>query len=195
LPPPSQPSPASGGRSLSFLRRLAREKSALSGDWPRRLLPVAALLILALGINHHYRLDTALALQQAFIQHIQAEQSVIDARTRAVPLDELNQHLQTSLGAHLATNEATRQLNVSFIKDCRVAQRRGTHLVVNGERGPVNVLMLSDALPDGAPLTDTGLRGRLIRSGGKHTLVVIGNDQEPIDEYLRVLDANLSWEY
>lgn len=163
-------------------------------EWARRLLPAAALLLLALGINSYLRIDAAWALQQDLFGHIYAEEPYITARR--IQLDEVNMHLEASLGAHLDENTSTEKLEVTFVKDCRVAKRVGTHLVVKGKQGPVNVIMLSDALVEGEqPISDDKLSGKIAPSGGTHTLVVIGDEQEPIDEYLRVLDSNIKWEY
>jgi len=173
---------------------LSRE--AANNDWFRRFIPAAAMLVLALGMSWYLNLDAVLdpEIEQDLFSHIHAEEPFMNARR--VQIDELNRHLEASLGAHLDSNAFTESLEVTFVKDCRVAKRVGTHLVVKGKEGPVNVIVLSDALVDSTtPIGDDKLSGRIARSGGTHTLVVIGDRQEPIDEYLRVLDSNLRWEY
>jgi hypothetical protein len=165
-----------------------------AGDWLRRLLPVAAVLLLALGINWYFQLDTTMALQKDIFGHIYGEEPFITSRR--VLLDELNMHLEASVGAHLIANAKTKNLEVTFVRDCRVAKRKGTHMVVKGKSGPVTVFMLNDALVSAAtPIADERLSGKIVPSGGNHTLVVIGDGKEPIDEYLQVLDSSIEWEY
>jgi hypothetical protein len=164
------------------------------GDWLRRLLPVAAVLLLALGINRHFQLDDAMTLQRDLFGHIYGEAPFITSRQ--VLLDELNSSLEATVGAHLVANASTEKLDVTFIRACRVAKRRSAHLVVKGEQGEVTVLMLNEPLVSAAtPIADARLSGRIVPSGGKHTLVVVGDGKEPIDAYLDVIDSNLEWEY
>jgi hypothetical protein len=164
-----------------------------TADWLRRVLPVAAVLLVALGMSWYFQLDATLALQKDILGHIYSEEPFITSRP--VMLDELNSHLEASLGAHLVANAATEGLEVTFVKDCRVAKQVGTHLVMKGEQGPVTVIMLPESVvEDETPIADGRLSGKMIPAAGR-TLVVVGNKQEPIDEYLRVLNSNLKWEY
>jgi hypothetical protein len=168
--------------------------AASNGDWLRRLLPVAAVLLLALGINWYFQLDNAMTLQKELFGHIYGEAPFITSRQ--VLLDELNTHLEASVGAHLLANAKTENLEVTFVRDCPVAKRPGAHLVVKGKQGEVTVFMVNEPLVSAAtPIADDKLSGTIIPSGGNHTLVVIGDGKEPIDEYVQVLDSNLKWEY
>jgi hypothetical protein len=165
-----------------------------ASDWLRRLLPVAAVLLLALGINWYFQLDAAMALQKDLFGHIYGEEPFITSRQ--VLLDELNMHLEASVGAHLIANANTEKLDVTFVRDCRVSAQPGTHLVMKGKEGEVTVFMLNESLVSTAtPIADEHLSGKIVPSGGNHTLVVIGDGKEPIDEYVQVLDSNLKWEY
>ncbi|MDR0781005.1 MAG: DUF3379 domain-containing protein [Pseudomonadales bacterium] len=163
-------------------------------DWPRRLLPVAAVLLLALGIGRYFHLDAALALNTAFLNQVCSTQAAIT--TRHLPLDDINTYLRAALGAHLSANANTAALDVNFVGDCPLAQRPGTYLLLQGKQGQITVFMLNAALVSAAtPITGEHLRGKIIPSGGKHTLAVVGGEQEAIDDYVQMLDANLEWEY
>jgi len=173
---------------------MLRPPRASTGDWLRRYLPVAAVLLLALGMNWYFQFDGLQALQDDILGHIYDEAPYIPESAQ-VALDDVNAHLELSLGAHLASSAATRKLRVTFVKDCKVAKQVGTHLVVKGAQGPVNVIMLpSQVVEHETAIADAHLQGKMTPSSG-HTLVVVGDKQEPIDEYLRVFDSNLEWEY
>ena len=160
----------------------------------QRILPTAAVLVLALGMGWYFQIDQTLALQDDLFAHLYTEEAYYP-QDRHYMLADVNAHLEESMGAHLNDNADTRNLDVTFVKDCRIAKQVGTHLVMQGSKGPVNIIVLPKSVVDTDTLINDERFSGLVTSASGHTVVIIGNKQEPIAEYRNLLDSSLDWEY
>ena len=160
----------------------------------RRILPVAAVLLIALGIGTYFKPDAHSELAQDLFAHVYLETPYMDP-DGSYTLDAVNNRLISVVGAHLEVSPATESLQVSFVKDCWVAQQVAMHLVVHGSNGDVNVMLLPEQV-SGSEFTivDDQLSG-IVAPASRGTLVVIGNKEVPITEYRNLLSSNLGWEY
>jgi len=160
----------------------------------QRLLPTAAILMLALGLGWYFQLDKTLELQNDLFGHLYAEEPYYP-QNRHYDLADVNTHLEGTMGAHIKVNEDTRALDVTFLKDCKVAKQTGTHLVMQGNHGLVNIIVLPTEVVDTeTTISDEHFSGFLTPASGR-TLVVIGNKQETIAEYRNLLNSSIEWEY
>ena len=179
---------------LARMDRHALPAAANDESVIRRLLPVAALLLLALGLGAYLKPDSNAELARDLFSHVYAETPYMNP-DGDYSLDTVNTQLGQVVGAHLEASPATESLQVSFVKDCYVAKQIAMHFVLHGNNGDVNVMLLPEQV-SGAEFTisDEQFNG-IVSPASRGTLVVIGNKQEPIAEYSSLLSSNLGWEY
>jgi hypothetical protein len=171
------------------LRIAAREETFL-----RRLLPVAAVLLVALGLGIYLQPESNSALAHDLFSHVYAETPYMNPNG-SYTLDDVNSKMAAVLGVHLEVSPATEALQVSFVKDCFVASQIAMHLVLHGDLGDVNVMLLPEQVSTREfSISDEQFNG-IVAPAEHGTLVVIGNKQEPIREYRNLLSSNLGWEY
>jgi hypothetical protein len=163
----------------------------------RRLLPVAASLVIALGIAF-WSTDFSAgrdALADEIFSHIYLEGQLDNANAAIIPLATVNTRLENWMGAHL--DEADMEdLKVTFAKDCWVAKQMAFHMIMKGETGAITVMMIPNE--GGAAsefnISDDTYSGLVTPTDGGY-LVVIGNKREPLTAYRNLLSGKLEWEY
>lgn len=164
-----------------------------SSYW-RRLLPVAAVLLLAIGIGVYLQPGANAALADDIFGHIYIEEPFFGDGS-VLSITEVNARMQPSIGATMEPGNAADSLEVTFAKDCFIAKQRSMHLVVKGETGPVNLMMIPSQLVKGeVKIADQHYNGLVTQASGG-TLVVVGNKQEPIAQYRDRMASSLDWEY
>jgi len=162
----------------------------------RRVLPVAACLVVALGIAFWGTADRHTELEEEIFRHMYFEEGQLDNVDAAViPLDTVNTRMQASTGAHLQMSDAVKDLKVTFAKDCWVAKQTAFHMIMKGEAGPVTVMMIPSKERDTAfNISDDTYTGLVTPTEGGY-LVVVGNRREPLTAYRNLLSGKLEWEY
>ncbi|MGV3591142.1 MAG: DUF3379 family protein [Gammaproteobacteria bacterium] len=165
----------------------------------RRILPVAACLVVALGIAFWSTADRQAALADEIFTHMYLEGQLDNANADVLPLDMVNTRLKQWKGAHLAMADADADLDVTFAKDCWVAKQAAFHMIMKGKTGAVTVMMIPDRDPVGGAarefnISDATYSG-LVTPTEHGYLVVIGNKREPLTAYRNLLSGRLEWEY
>lgn len=159
----------------------------------RRLLPVAASLVAALGIAFWTVNDSHAALEEEIFTHMYMEGQLDNANASVIPLNTVNARMESWMGAHLEMSEA--DMKVTFAKDCWVAKQMAFHLIMQGQTGAVTVMMIpGEDQYDEFNISDERYSGLVTPTDGGY-LVVVGNKQEPIAEYRNLLSSKLEWEY
>lgn len=159
----------------------------------RRLLPAAAALLMAIGIGFWYQPDLNAALASEIFGHIYFEEPFY-GEGKVLALADVNARLQPVTGDALEL-QGPDGLEVTFAKDCFIAKQRTMHLVVKGETGPVNVMMIPEQVVDSeVRISDQRFSGLMTPASGG-TLVVVGNKQEPIRATRDRVASSLHWEY
>lgn len=167
---------------------------ARGGRFLWRALPVAAVLLLALGFGLLFQPEADPLLAREILAHIYLEDNTLSDGT-VLPGHEVEARMLPVLGEHMPPSGATEALAVSFAKDCMISKQRGMHLVVKGETGPVNLMVLPGRLvARETAIGDDRFAGLMTPASGG-TLVVVGNKREPIARYRDLLVRNLRWEY
>jgi hypothetical protein len=155
--------------------------------WPA-VAAIAATLVLAagawLGLRTEPRSYDSSPLPTEVIAHIHHEPRALATSARTVPEDEFDGVLRRG-GASLAAPVG----QVTYAKLCPFRGRMVAHFVVQGERGPVTVLLLPDEHVTAAlPIDEDGFKGTVVplESGGSFAIV-----GQP-DEDLEVIRARLA---
>jgi hypothetical protein len=162
----------------------------------RRLLPVAASLVAALGIAFWTTNDSHAALEEEIFTHVYQEGQLDNANAALIPLNTVNARMESWMGAHLETTDAAdHDLKVTFAKNCWVAKQMAFHLIMQGKTGAVTVMMIpATGQQEEFDISDERFSGLVTPTDGGY-LVVVGNKQEPIAEYRNLLSNKLDWEY
>ncbi|HEY0963255.1 MAG TPA: DUF3379 family protein [Pseudomonadales bacterium] len=165
----------------------------------RRVLPVAACLVVALGIAFWSTTDRQAQLADEIFTHMYLEGQLDNAAADVLPLATVNTRLKQWTGAHLDVADEKDDLDVTFAKDCWVAKQAAFHMIMKGESGPVTVMMIPDRDSIGGAarefnISDAKYSG-LVTPTERGYLVVIGNKREPLTAYRNLLTGRLEWEY
>jgi hypothetical protein len=168
----------------------------------RRVLPVAASLVVALGIAYWGTNDSQAALENEIFTHLYLEGQLDNEHADVLPLDIVNSRLKQWMGAHLDKadhDQGDTDLDVTFAKDCWVGKQATFHMIMKGETGAVTVMMIPDRTAIGGAerefnISDATYSG-LVTPTERGYLVVIGNKREPLTAYRNLLSGRLEWEY
>ena len=168
-----------------------------ANDMLRRALPVAACLLVALGIAF-WSSDERAMLEKEIFTHMYLEGQLDNAGYDEISIATVNARMEDWMGAHLDLAD-DEDVKVTFAKDCWVAKQVAFHLIMKGETGAVTVMMIPAR--DGAAkeqdefdISDPQYSGLVTPTEGGY-LVVVGNKQEAIAEYRNLLSSKLDWEY
>lgn len=191
--------PAELRQKLLHPARLEAERGRrfgfLSGDsFIRRALPIAACLLIAIGIGIYSRASASAELEREVFSHVYQEAKFLEnGQVLATP--ELQAKL-AALGARLEPGDDTDTLKVIFAQNCWIARQIAIHLIMQGQTGAVSVMMIPNSpVPAEFNIADERFNGLVTPTTSGGSLVVIGEKQEPIVEYRNLLSRKLKWEY
>lgn len=160
-----------------------------------RLLPVAASLLAALGIAWYGQSNRGAnsALEAEIFAHIYREAAYFE-QNQALPLGQVNRLMDTAVGAELAVTRSVQELAITFADRCTLASRDSFHLIVQGENGPVTLLMVPDATPVDAEfaISDARFHGMVAPVNGGNLAVVVEGTEE-LGEYRDLISQNIRW--
>ncbi len=172
-----------------------RAAAAANDPFWRRALPVAACLALFLTLAYRFQPARNDELQQEILNHVYAERQFLESRSSSIPLAEVNARMERLIGAHIESSPATEALNVHFAKDCWVAKAVTMHLIIDGDTGPVSLMMIpQQVVRKPTAITDSRFAGSITPVEGG-TLVVLGNRQEPVGKYSSIFTNYVEWDY
>jgi hypothetical protein len=168
------------------------DQAANEGSFLRRILPVAAALLLAIGIGLYYQPVENSDFADEIFGHIYFEEPYY-GEGNVLSLAEVNARMAPVLGKQI--NADGENFIITFAKDCFVAKQKTMHLVVKGETGPVNFMMIPSRVVEGElRFSDQRFNGLATPASGG-TLVVVGNKQESITRYRDRMASSLNWKY
>ena len=131
------------------------------------------------------------ALVAELIEHLAPELTYMRASTDAVGDDMLTAALQP---AGVSLDRAQTPGLVSYAKHCIIDGKSVPHLVVQGEHGPVTVLILPDQHVDGPmSIMQDGLEGVLLPVGDGGSIAIIGRDAASVEAVRSMADGSLNF--
>lgn len=168
--------------------------AANADSFVRRALPVAACLLIALGIVWYDGLRNNAELEQEIFDHVYREAAFLE-RDQVLALAQVNSLMGTIVGASFDASDEMQQLEVTYADDCWIARHISFHLIMKGKNGAVSVMMIPNSpVSSEFDIGDERFQGLVTPTSGGN-LVVIGEKQEAIREYQDLLSHNLHWEY
>jgi hypothetical protein len=82
---------------------------------------------------------------------------------------------------------------ITYARSCVINGHTVPHLVIQGETGPVTVLLLPDEMIDAAiQLEGVGIRG-VILPVGSGSIAIIGERDEPLEKMEKLIVDSMHW--
>lgn len=160
----------------------------------KMLLPLAAILVLSVAVVFNLLPSASnKALASNVMEHLYAELALLDMQT-TVTMNDLNRHLDEYGGTFSANPEMT-AIEASVVVDCWIEKEQKTHfhLVFNGQRGPVTlVVSTSEIISSSFTIEDDRFDGIIVGTPSGY-LVVAGEKGEPVEELAEMFTAYISW--
>lgn len=185
--PPLPPLAGSGDRLVNiinfpFRRGILRGAPAWIG------LAASVLLVTVLGVRFMSD-DVAYAtLANEIIAHLDHEPRALRVTTQPVSA----QRLAAVMRDDIAYMRGELGL-ITYVNSCEINGRKAAHLVLQGERGPITLLLLpGETLDSAVPLQGDGIAG-VILPVGKGSIAFIGDREESLDEIERRVTNAVKW--
>lgn len=128
------------------------------------------------------------SLADEVLAHIDHEPYAMRVTDDRVPDDRL----QAVVAADVATFDRGAAL-ITYARTCVINGRKVPHLVIQGERGPVMILLMPDERVAGpTPLSDEDTQG-VILPVGSGSIAIVGGRDEPLDEVQETVLKSVTW--
>ena len=162
---------------------------------PRRLttpgwLALAATVVLAafVGIRMYGTDVTYPSLADEIIAHLDHEPYALRVRDKAVS----DRRLARVVPANIATMRHDAGL-ITYAQTCVINGKKVPHLVIQGENGPVTVLLMPDEMVDGAVEIEGESINGVILPVGNGSIAIIGVDGERLEPIQESVMHSVTW--
>ncbi|MEX2131593.1 MAG: DUF3379 family protein [Pseudohongiellaceae bacterium] len=178
-------------------------ESAKNSNWfvnrfVNRWYAMAAVLVLTVGLTLSAVFipsgptETEVAMGQGIIRHVIAETADFTG-TDSVNFSRVNQVMAT-VGGRMQDNALTRELNITFAKQCLVLPGEiGAHFVMRGDEGVVNIIIMQDSLIDREFEVEDDRFSGMASPMGSGSVILIGDSMAGLENYRNMLAANIDW--
>lgn len=155
-------------------------------------LAVAATVLLAVFVGYRavgdYYAPSGISLADAVYAHLDHEPGALLITNVAVSNDQLSKVMRRSSG----TMDPEIGL-VSYATSCMINGKLVPHLVLQGEKGPITLLLMPGEMIDGATiLAGKGING-IILPMGDGSIAIIGEHDEPLTELEERIINSVEW--
>ncbi len=164
----------------------------------RRPAAIAASILVALSLGFTVlssRPSAAdMALGNSLLSHVHAESQFYNVDT-TIPWSSASEVMQQTGAEFVSFDDIANQMNLTFAQFCRLMgdDKRGIHLVVRGEHGPVSIMFINHHPMRGkVELQDEQLRGEVIPME-EGFLAVFGSPNEPLERIRTQIQQQLTW--
>ncbi len=174
---------ASNVVTLPKRRSIARSLPAWVG--------LAASLAVAGILGTRYLVDDTdhLSLADEIVAHLDHEPGAL--RVTNTPVSERN--FASVVRANAVDVDRDMGL-ITYARSCTINGKKIPHLVMQGERGPITLLLLPDEAIDAAvELMGDGINGILLPFGDKGSIAIIGERGERLDEVEERVLNSVKW--
>lgn len=154
-------------------------------------LAIAATVVIAAALGFRM-LDSGLtypSLADEVIAHLDHEPYALRVTDRAVS----EQRLQRVVPATVATLDHSAGL-ITYAQSCVINGKSVPHLVIQGERGPVTILLMSEETLDEPQLIDGQSINGVILPVGSGSIAIIGEKGEDLDRIRNTISKSVTWD-
>lgn len=155
-------------------------------------LAIAATVLLTVFVGFRaiddYYTPSGMSLADEVLAHLDHEPGALTVTNVAVSNDQLSKVMRRSSG----TMDPNIGL-VSYAKSCTINGRVIPHLVLQGEKGPITLLLMPEEMIDQATTLDgKGVNG-VILPMGDGSIAIIGERDEPLTELEHKIINSVEW--
>jgi Protein of unknown function (DUF3379) len=149
-------------------------------------LAASVLFATVLGVRFFSGDVTYASLADEIVAHMDHEPYSLQVTDKAVS----KRALAKVIGEHITAMDAGL---ITYANSCVINGNTIPHLVIQGERGPVTLLLLPNEMIDSAvPLQGIGITG-IILPVGDGSIAIIGERDEPLDKIEKRLASSVKW--
>lgn len=168
--------------------------------WQRLTKPTAIAASLALAMSLGFTAlnsspsEADIALGHSLMDHVHAESAYYNLEGD-IPWSSASEIMQQSGATFASLADITENMNLTFVGYCRLKgdERRGTHLVIRGEHGPVSIMFINHhPVRRKLELQDSELQGEVVPVQDGF-LAVFGAQNEPLQAIVNQFQQQLSW--
>lgn len=186
---PASTSSSENGSSVSPLR-----------PWQRFSRPAAIAASLALAVSLGFTVlnsrpsEADVALGNSLLDHVHAESRFYNVE-HTIPWSSASEVMAQTGATFVSFDDITKEMNLTFAEFCRLMGdgKRGTHLVIQGEHGPISIMFVNHhPVRSKVELQDSELHGEVVPVQ-EGFLAVFGARNEPLDRVRSRIQQQLSW--
>ena len=168
---------------------VGRKKTFSTPAW----MGIAATVLIAafVGIRiADYYSPSGLALADEILAHLDHEPQALQVTNVSVSNQQLTKVMSQSSGT-LKEDVGL----VSYASSCRINGKLVPHLVIQGEKGPITLLLMPEEMVEGATTLDgKGVNG-VILPMGDGSIAIIGERDEPLTELEERVINSVEWSH
>lgn len=155
-------------------------------------LVIAVGVILSLGLQSANPSAADLQLHDDALRHVYREEPRYDTAGSDLSWQQINAVI-TEAGGHLRDDERIKTMHIKFANGCRLASGTGAHIVLEGTKGSVSVLIVhSSPVKTRFDVNDPRFAGKIIPFG-EGNLIIVGEKEEPLETYEALLTDAFEW--
>ena len=157
----------------------------------RPWLAVAATVVIAAAVGFRMLGPElqAESLQDQILAHMDHDSSGIVVTSTPVP----DQRLSAVVPGNIARMDHSAGL-ITFARSCPINGKSVPHLVIQGESGPVTILLMPEEfVAEASSITGENISG-IILPVGKGSIAIIGNSGERLDKIQKSVVDSVTWD-
>lgn len=168
--------------------------------WQRFRRPAAIAASLAFAVSLGITVlnsrpsEADVALGNSLLNHVHAESRFYNAEN-TIPWSSASEVMAQTGATFVSFDDISKEMNLTFAEFCRLMgdDKRGTHLVIQGEQGPISIMFVNHHPVRGkVELQDNELHGEVIPVQ-QGFLAVFGSRNEPLERIRSQIQQQLSW--
>lgn len=132
--------------------------------------------------------DNTVYLKQEILSYIEKTPQAFHQNSSEVPAAELRMMFQ-NIGAKMTGDIG----KVSFCKLLTLQGHNSAHIVLNGTKGPINVLFIRNSkITEHKNINNVNFNG-IIRATAWGNIAIIGVEEEPLEQVAKLMNDKLIW--
>jgi len=152
---------------------------------------MAATVLLALFVGVRF-VGTGDVVYESLADEVLAHVSHESTALRVTDIAVSDDHLRDVVPANIAEMDANASL-ITFAQTCLINGNDVPHLVIQGKRGPVTILLLPDEMISEAVVLDDKNSHGVILPVGDGSIAIIGAQEEQLDEIQKQILQSVMW--
>lgn len=168
--------------------------------WQRLRQPAAIAASLAVAVSLGFTAlnsspsEADIALGHSLMEHVHAESRFYNVEN-SIPWSSASEVMQRTGATFVSLADIANGMNLTFAEFCRLMgdEKRGTHLVIQGEQGPISIMFINHhPVRRKFELQDDELRGEVVPVQDGF-LAVFGTQDEALQPIVSQIQQQLSW--